>query len=542
MKRRLMVVFLTAAMMISSLAGCGNSKEAPKEAEKENVMQESEAVEESRKEIAESEKKYGGVLRFATANGCATPGYTPSCTSNTSLLYLNTAYESLIYYDETGAIIPRLATEWEVNVDEPSITWTLREGVKFSDGNDFNAEAVKVNIEEYQKAARTETANITSCEIIDDTHIKMVLESIDSSAVESIGFFVYFMSPKALAEPTSLETASCGTGPFQLVEFENNVFARYEKNENYWQEGKPYLDGIEITIITEATTMATAFRAGEYDMINIQNNATLANELKANSDFVMETNKSGQGLVCNGLIPNSADENSPWADERVRRALCYALDVDLLVQAFQFGMTDTTDQWAAKGSILYNDDINHYVYDPAKAKSLLAEAGYPDGFETKVYCAPLTKDLLTAAANMLEEVGIRCEIVQVDPATQTELYSTGTWDGLMVHFASISPDLGLYMGRHLDENGAFYAKGIQHPEAAMTLLEEIRAEVDTEKKVALSKEMQKLLYDAETGLAIFGRPLYIGYSANVKYDYVKDDGSCLAHVSTWNIENCWLDQ
>lgn len=147
-----------------------------------------------------------------------------------------------------------------MNTDELSITWTLREGVNFADGEPFNAEAVKRNIEEYQANNRTETANIAECQIIDDTHIKMMLAEPNSSTLESVGFFVYYMSPKALENPSSLDAVTCGTGPFQLSEFENNAYAIYTKNENYWKEGLPYLDSVEVTLVTESSTANTAFR------------------------------------------------------------------------------------------------------------------------------------------------------------------------------------------------------------------------------------------------------------------------------------------
>ena len=125
--------------------------------------------------VATGEPKAGGTLRLCYSSPIATPGYTPRATNNASIYYLTLSYESLTSYDAEGNMIPNLATEWDVNTDELSITWTLREGVNFADGEPFNAEAVKRNIEEYQANNRTETANIASCEVIDDTHIKMML-------------------------------------------------------------------------------------------------------------------------------------------------------------------------------------------------------------------------------------------------------------------------------------------------------------------------------------------------------------------------------
>lgn len=216
--------------------------------------------------VATGEPKAGGTLRLCYSSPIATPGYTPRATGNAAIYYLTLSYESLTSYDAEGNMIPNLATEWDVNTDELSITWTLREGVNFADGEPFNAEAVKRNIEEYQANNRTETANIASCEVIDDTHIKMMMAEPNSSTLESVGFFVYYMSPKALENPSSLDAATCGTGPFQLSEFENNAYAIYTKNENYWKEGLPYLDSVEVTLVTESSTANTAFQANEYDM------------------------------------------------------------------------------------------------------------------------------------------------------------------------------------------------------------------------------------------------------------------------------------
>lgn len=344
--------------------------------------------------------KMGGTLRLCYNSPIASPGYTPRASANADLFYLTLSYENLFTYDAEGTLVPKLATAWEVDAEEPSITWTLREGVNFADGEPFNAEAVKRNIEEYQVNNRTEVANIAECQVID----------------------------------------------------------------------------------------------------------------------------------------------SPWADAKVRRAMCYAIDCDALNAAFLMGAAELTDQWVVPGSVTYNDNINHYTYDPERAKELLAEAGYADGFDTKITTVSAYSDMFTAVANMLAEVGIRCEIQQVDGATQNQIYADGTWEGLMPHYATVSPDLGLYMGRHLDYNGAYYAKGIQHPDKEMQLLEEIRYCMDPDQKHELEKQLQAAIYDAETGSCLFGRPLYVNTSSMYKYNYVTDDHATEAFVSAWDLSTCWLNR
>jgi len=487
-------------------------------------------------ETGDGQPKYGGILKFASHLTVPNVGYTPELTANAALVYLSCAYEPLLSYNDQGEIIPCLATEWNIDANEPSITWTLRKNVKFADGEAFNAQAVKRNIEEYQKVGRGEVANVASIEIIDDYTVKTKLKDWDSSTFEAVGFFVHYMSPKAMEDVDKLRSTSCGTGPFQVIEFTPGVSAKYRKNENYWQEGRPYLDGVEIYAISEPTTTAMAFKNNEYDII-LLNSLPIAKELLDSGNYIMETNQSGRGLVGTGLIPNSV--SGPFADPKVRQAMCYAIDSDALVKTFGYGLLETTNQWAKVGAPTYNPNVKGYPYNPEKAKQLLAEAGYPDGFDTVLYTDAGKKDMFTAAANMLTEVGIRCTVNLIDDPTQVNLYSTGTWEGVMGHYHSISPDLGLFMGRHLDPTGAFYAKGIQHPQESLDLLEKVRRAPTEKEKRELEWQLQELIYDK---LALFGKPLYISNEPVFKYDYVKDDKMHICHYYLWEPENTWLNK
>jgi peptide/nickel transport system substrate-binding protein len=268
-------------------------------------------------------------------------------------------------------------------------------------------------------------------------------------------------------------------------------------------------------------------------------NLTVAQELIDANKYIMEVNKSGQGLIGTGLIPNSSDPNSPFKDAKVRQAMSYAIDAELLCKTFGYGLLTSTNQWAAPGAITYNPAVKGYPYDIAKAKTLLAEAGYPNGFSTTMTTSTGNKDIFTAAANMLSEAGIRCDINLVDETAQVHLYSTGTWEGIMGHFHSITPDLGLYMGRHLDKNGAFYAAGIQHPDKAMDLLAAIRTASTEQEKIALELEMQVLIYDE---LALFGKPIFVQNEPAFKYPYVMDDNKNIVQVSCWSPENAWFNK
>ena len=529
---------LTACQPSTEATEAPDVNEATEEVVEEAEAETSEVSETEEAETAEEEVKAGGVLKIGTNQSPTVLGYTPMITNNSYIQYNRTAFDSLTFFDEEGNITPWLAKDWEIDAEAKTIIFYLEEGVKFHDGTDFNAEAVKWNIEEYQENQRTEVANIESVDIIDENTIQLNLVDWNSSTLLAVGFFVYYMSPTAVEE-NGVEWAqknAVGTGPFMLTSFEEGIAAKYEKFDEYWQEGKPYLDGVEFYIIDEPATSTASLQAGEIDMVTYADLLEVKNLLEA-GEFIRETNSNGQGVESTGVIPSSSDPDDPFSDPLVRKAFCYAIDVDSLIEAFGYGLLEKTNQWAAPGSITYNPEVEGYPYNPDKAIELLEEAGYPDGFDTKIWVFA-NDEWHTAIAEMLNDVGIRAEIAVADGAQLMSNMGDG-WEGIMYHWASIGPDLGLYMGRHLDPEGAYFADGIQHPEDTLALLEQIRTATDEESKTEYSMELQKLIYDE---YALFGLPLYVQSINAMKYPYVKDDCFALYFVSAWTPADAWLDK
>ena len=522
MKKRTVIMFLSVVFLIAVLSSAvfagGQQETANSSAEKS------------------SDPVYGGVLDIGTGITIPFIGYTPGLNNNSYMQFTQIPFESLTFYDEAGNIAPKLAESWETDADKKTITFHLRKNVKFHDGTPFNAEAVKWNIEQYKAAKRTEVSIVESMDVLDDYTIVLNLSSWNSSTLEGIGFFVYYMSPMAVqsnGEDWAKKNA-VGTGPFKLVEYKEDVGMKYEKNTDYWVEGLPYLDGINITIINDMSTATASLQAGEIDLLSYASTLQ-AKTLESSGDFVLETNTNGVGVESTGVIPSSSNPDSPFNNVKVRQALCYAIDRDSIVNALGFGYLKTTNQWASPGSKTYNPEVKGYPYNPEKAKALLAEAGYPNGFNTVIY-AFAGDDFNPAVAQMLQEVGIRAKIELVDGP---KLYSNMLegWDGLMYHWASVGPDLGLYMGRHLDPDGAFFAKGILHPEDSLELLEKIRTARDEETKLKYSFELQKLIYDK---YALFGKVLYIQAIITIKYPYVKDDNWTKYTAASWTPATAWI--
>lgn len=487
----------------------------------------------------QSDGKKESVFRVALGTNPKILGYPAEVTNNGPLPFLDPALQQLARFDEKGNLVPLLAESWETDAAAKTITFKLRKGVKYSDDTSFDAESAKWNIERYIENKRSETNNIASMDAVDEHTLRLNLKEWNSSTLQAVAFFVRYISPTAF-QAHDKEWAyknPVGTGPYVLDQWQINVSVSYAKNPNYWEAGKPQVDRIEMLIIEDAQTAASALRAGEVDAIRASN-IDIAKELIDSGQYDVVVHKNGIGAVGTGIIPDSVTKGSPFADVKVRQALAYAIDEKTIAETFGKGYYVTTNQWGSPDANTYNPDVVGYPYNPDKAKQLLAEAGYPGGFKTKLFSGAGTKDMFTAVQSYLAAVGIDAELIVVDEAKVQDLYFN-TWEGgLMGHFHSVQPDLGLYMYRHLDPNGAFYAKGIPHPEDVLELLRQNQQAPSDEVKKETSMQIQKLVYDKYN---IFGKPLFIPSTIYLKQKKVKDDGFGITHNDSWTPGNVRLE-
>ena len=344
--------------------------------------------------------------------------------------------ENLFIVDAADRIVPLLAESVEVAADGLSVTLKLRKGVKFHDGTDFNAEAVKYNLEAVKAAKVGGSApldNVKSYEIIDANTIKINLNKFDATFLMSLaqsGIGV-MLSPTALAKPTTPENAGkdhlVGTGPFMFDSWSLNQYIRMKKNPNYWQPGKPYLDTFEIRNMPDYTTSVMAFKAGEVDMVESIDPAQY-NELKAQG-YTVDIPK-GLAFVFSFRTAN-ADPNSPFSKKEVREALWYAVDTVSLVSGLGKGTYNVANQLAAPQQGWYIKDYPNRKYDPNKAKQLLAQAGYPNGFKTVLHGDVRGRqDDLVALQSYFRVIGIECTLDVADVA-RSSTFGTQGFDGIL---------------------------------------------------------------------------------------------------------------
>ncbi len=334
-----------------------------------------------------------------------------------------------------GSLTPNLATSYDV-VSDPnnaSITFHLRQGVKISDGSDFNAQAVKWNFEKV-KAGGMNTATTQfwkSFDVLDDYTIRVNLTTWQNRMIRSFGDGVSFIASPAAFEKNGIDWMRwnmVGTGPFIQKDFQRDVSLTAVKNTNYYEKGTPFLDGVQLLYVQDALTAEALFKSGGADVITSYSNY-MANDLK-NSGYTITSQLGGATI----LAPDSMNADSPWSNLKVRQAAEYAIDKVGLTKSLGYGFTQPAYQLNSSRSPAYDANLTPRTYDLAKAKQLMKEAGYPNGFKTTIIdCMPGTgKDEVTGVQASLLAIGIQADL-QFPESAQATAYLTGTWHNALLY-------------------------------------------------------------------------------------------------------------
>jgi peptide/nickel transport system substrate-binding protein len=395
--------------------------------------------------------KYGGVLKEVLTVGPATPiGYMVEAAPD-AMADARPAIESLVQVRPGGAVDPLLATSWEVAPDGKSITLKLREGVMFHDGTDFNARAVKWNLDAQIEAGRV--PDWESVDIVNDYTIRINIPGYKNTILTGLGGGYAMITSPTAVELNGLDWARwhpVGTGPFKFVKYDRDSKLVYERNDDYWNEGLPYLDGIEFVVIADETVRSIAFQKG--DIHTLRASGLVAQDLRdMGFDYVT---RAGGTFV---LIPDSINADSPFADKRIRLAVSHAIDREALAAALGYGFSVAAYQVLPGYSLTAIPNLDKHEFDQDKARQLLAEAGYPDGLKTTIHAfiRVVPKDYITAIVNMLGEVGIVAEPDFPEAGKYSE-YRFGGWNDAMLGHA-----LGAM--ENLNQTFSFYFAGIQFP-------------------------------------------------------------------------------
>lgn len=482
----------------------------------------------------------GGVLRIAHALDADTlgdPVARPMSSTGVRIAYA--AVETLVRYDKKGLPVPWLATGWKIAKDLKSITFMLRKGVKFHDGTAFNADAVKWNLDRYRTSNNAELKSVESVDVVDVLTVKLNLSKWSSTIIDN-----FTMHAGMMISPTSFQkngadwakTHPVGTGPFKLASWQRDTSVKFEKFADYWQKGKPYLDGVEWIIIGDMVTRTMAFKKGDVDVLLILEPSDVKDLEKEGKFYFTAGGLSGLNICIAG---DSGHSDSPFADVRVRQALEYAIDKKTLVDKLILGYGKVCNQYAYPGTWGENPAVKGYPYDPAKAKKLLAEAGYPSGFKTTLYTPTWGNYIYPPPViqQYLAQVGIEVQLEPVNQGRHQQLLRGG-WKGLLIQQTPmILPDATNNLA--VNASCKSYLKGSITCAADYEdlLVRALNAPTfDAKKK--LTWEAQKLLIDKYALLNF----LYTQPRMNAFYKKVHNSGIGETIDTQWAPEDAWISK
>lgn len=370
--------------------------------------------------------------------------------ANVDIWVMTNFYETLIMSSEDGMTLkPGLATEWSLNESGDLVTLKLREGVKFSDGTPMTAEDVIWSLDRARKPDNGIwnfiVASIDTVTAPDPQTIEIKLKYPDPTILAALSVFNTAIMPKAAFEATPGATDAekaqkfamkpIGTGPFMLESWDRGSSMKLVKNPYYWADGAdgqplPYLDGLTFEVIPDDATRILKLQSGDIDGAEFIPFARV-NELKADSNIKMELFPGTRvwDVIIN-VRPELDGKPNPLSDAKVRAAMNYATNKDALVQIVTFGVGTPLTSFMASTTPMHSGDAPLFPYDLDKAKALMAESGFPDGFKTSIQTIAGNQDDLgvsTALQQMWAPLGIDLEIQQLDDASRTEQYRAGTF-------------------------------------------------------------------------------------------------------------------
>lgn len=474
MSKRILILVAAVTALAMMLAGCGPTPEpqviekiVTQEVEKvvtqeveKVVTREVERVVEQPPEVPEKVLTIAIGMEPTTLNPYKT---TAAIEESQALPVL----EKLAFHTpDSKEVKPWLLESWEFK-DPTTIELKLKKGISFTNGEPFNAEAVKFAFEQWftepehaDSTAPFKVGDGTKLEIVDDYTLLVTTPQPIPTFESLLGRNLYVIPPKYYSEvgADGFGQAPIGTGPFIFVRHDPDFQVVFEKNPDYWRGAHP-IDKVVFRIMPEDVTRTAALEVGEVD-IAYYLTYPMIKRLQESPDVVIH---SVSGLrkflvMFNGEMPGG----EPLLDKRVRVALNHAVDVETIIEEVYEGQAERLPgQYCLPGEFSCNPDIVAYDYDPEKAKQMLAEAGYPDGF-TATYAHtvgryPGDKQLGEIVASYLTAVGLKLEQRALEPGVFFQERAERRLGHLISYGLLFGPDLAdtsAYMVYGKDKGGA----------------------------------------------------------------------------------------
>lgn len=487
-------------------------------------------------DAAATEPQTGGVLTAAIS---ADPqGFDPHLTSAySSFEVLENVFDTLVSIDENLNITPSLAESWEVSEDGLTWTFKLQEGITFHDGSDLTAEDVKFSYErildpDVGSGASWRLANVESIEAVDDYTVAITLNAPYPGLLAKLAGYKGMAIVSSEAE--DLERMPIGTGPFMFVEYVPGDHVTLMRNENYWEtdaagNALPYLDEVVFRPIPDETVKTTNLQTGEVDWVDSLPPQQV-NSIADAGDVMVDVVTGGDYWYL-GVNLN----REPLGDPLVRQAINYAINKEDVAAAARWDTAVASDNPIPAESA-WNSGYAPYEYNPERAKELLAEAGYADGFEVELMPSSQYEETVRAAQVVqaqLADVGVTATIRTLEWGTWLEEQGAGNFDIYVGGWiGNIDPDDYFYAQHHTGE--IFNFTGYSN-EALDALLDEGRAEADPDVRKGIYDQVAQILIDDSPYVYMYIPATVNAWQPNVHGVQARPD-------SAIRFKNAWMSQ
>jgi peptide/nickel transport system substrate-binding protein len=411
-------------------------------------------------------------------------------------------YDSLVSINEKLEIQPALAESWDTS-NPTAVIFKLRRGVKFHDGTEFNAEAVRWNIQrildDKTSPRNSELASVASVEVVDPYTVKLNLKEpfapLLSLLVDRAGMIV---SPAAVQKAGADYTRNPlggGTGPFRFVEWKKDERIVLERNPDYWRKDKdgnplPYLDRVVFRPIPNEETRLANLRTGEID-VSDGAPAKDVEAIKKNPDLIY---RAIPAFARDGIWLNAATE--PFNNKALRQAVAYAINREEILKTIFFDIGVVATGPVAPPHLGFDPSYKGIQYDPTKAKEKLAEGGRPNGFSFKLGItagSPQTQLYGELLKDQLAKVGIQVELVQQEFNKLVSDTQNGNFQASLIGWSGrIDPDGDMFA--HFTCTGNFNYGKYCNPDADRAL-QEGRSTFDVEKRKAAYQRANRIIAD-----------------------------------------------
>ena len=449
--------------------------------------------------------------------------------------------ERLIYMEEDGTLTPMLATSWSSNADSTVWTFQIRQGVTFHDGTPLNAEAVRANLArfinpEVRAAYAFLLGSVREITATGEYTLQMTLAQPFAPILSHLSHsFIGIISPAQLQglAPTASVENPIGTGPYRLVSWNRGERVTLAVNQNYWGT-VPQIPNLIFNFIPEESARIIALETGEADAIMAVPPSEVA-RLQQNPEIEVVTQTSVRNIY---IGFNHVRE--PFTDVRVRRAMNYAIDKEAIVNSIFEGSAIVSDAPVAS-AVFGHRSVGPFPYDPARARQLLAEAGFPNGFDMILHHPtgryPLDATVAQAVQAMLAQVGIRATLqtrewsaylqFTAQPPDQAE------YDAFLLGWGTVTldSDYGLYALFHSNQwNPNGNNRGFFKNERLDQILSEARVNTNQAQRAQLYGEAMQIIWDDAAWIFL--------YNAGQINAVRSDVGGLIHHplenLSAWN--------